>query len=166
MSDSMSQSALFVSKNVKYRHGEKYGTKTETLSEKLVFVGYCDNTKGYRLINPINKTITIGRDVQFLENTTQLNRHEVVEEENETHSNEMIIFENKEDVNQADNTGYEEEVNPTEANKELRRSSRVRKPKLMKDYVTYYVGSDPQDPDEALLGPNGVAWKTAMNEIM
>ncbi|KAK9739545.1 Reverse transcriptase (RNA-dependent DNA polymerase) [Popillia japonica] len=34
----------------------------------------------------------------------------------------------------------------------------------MEDYVTYYVGSDPQDPDEALLGPNGAAWKTAMNE--
>ncbi|KAK9739542.1 hypothetical protein QE152_g8967 [Popillia japonica] len=47
-------------------------------------------------------------------------KHEVVEEENETHSNEMIIIENKVDVNQADNTDYEE-VNPTEANKELRR---------------------------------------------
>ncbi|KAK9717083.1 hypothetical protein QE152_g24382 [Popillia japonica] len=29
MSDNISQSALFVSKNFKYRHGEKYGTKTE-----------------------------------------------------------------------------------------------------------------------------------------
>ncbi|KAK9686453.1 hypothetical protein QE152_g37178 [Popillia japonica] len=118
-------------------------------SEKLVFVGYCDNTKRYRLIYAVTKTITISRDVHFLENITQLNRHEVVEEENETH--EMIIFENKEDVNQADNTDYEEEeVNPTEENKELKRSSRVPKPKLMEDYVTYYVGSYPQEPNEYL----------------
>ncbi|KAK9744008.1 hypothetical protein QE152_g8124 [Popillia japonica] len=68
----------------------------------------------------------------------------------------MIIIENKEDVNQADNTAYAEEVNPTEENDEFRRSSRVSKPKLMEDYVTYYMGSDLQDPDEALLGPNSV----------
>ncbi|KAK9686225.1 hypothetical protein QE152_g37355 [Popillia japonica] len=105
--------------------------KLSPKSEKLAFVAYYDNTQRYRLINPVTKTITISRDMYFSENTTQLNRHEVVEEEKETHSNEMIVIENKEDMNQAGNTDYEEEVNPAEENKELRRLSRVPEPKLM-----------------------------------
>lgn len=36
----------------------------------MLFVGFADNTKGFRCINPENKKITIARDVSFLENTS------------------------------------------------------------------------------------------------
>ena len=34
---------------------------------KLIFIGYCDNTKGYRFLEPGSKKITISRDAIFLE---------------------------------------------------------------------------------------------------
>ena len=34
--------------------------------EKLLFVGYNDESKGYRLLNPINNKLTVARDVSSL----------------------------------------------------------------------------------------------------
>lgn len=41
--------------------------KWDRKSQELIFVGYCDNTKGYRLLNPINGKTVISRDVIFIE---------------------------------------------------------------------------------------------------
>lgn len=41
--------------------------KWDRKSRELIFVGYCNNTKGYRLYDPINKKIVISRDVIFIE---------------------------------------------------------------------------------------------------
>ena len=40
----------------------------ELKSEKCIFVGYSENVKGYRLLQPNSKEIIIRRDVQFNEN--------------------------------------------------------------------------------------------------
>lgn len=45
--------------------------KWDPKSEKLTFIGYCENTKGYRLIQPITKVMTIARDVVLLEKQTK-----------------------------------------------------------------------------------------------
>lgn len=42
--------------------------KWDKKSEEMIFMGYCDNTKGYRLYNPRNKQIITSRDVIFIEN--------------------------------------------------------------------------------------------------
>lgn len=39
--------------------------KLDDKSEKLVFVGYDEKSKGYRLYNPTNKKIVVSRDVKF-----------------------------------------------------------------------------------------------------
>ena len=40
----------------------------EPKSEKCIFVGYSEDVKGYRLLQPKSKNITIRRDVKFDEN--------------------------------------------------------------------------------------------------
>lgn len=43
--------------------------KLDVKSKEHVFVGYCENTKGYRCIDPVNpKKICIARNVEFIEN--------------------------------------------------------------------------------------------------
>lgn len=42
--------------------------KWDPKSQRMIFVGYCDNTKGYRLAEPETNRITKSRDVEFLEN--------------------------------------------------------------------------------------------------
>jgi len=41
--------------------------KFDSKGEELTFIGYCENSKGYRLIDPRTKKITKSRDVVFLE---------------------------------------------------------------------------------------------------
>lgn len=43
--------------------------KWDRKSRELVFVGYCDNTKGYRLYDSVNKKVVISRDVIFIDKT-------------------------------------------------------------------------------------------------
>ncbi|KAJ0448763.1 putative RNA-directed DNA polymerase [Helianthus annuus] len=43
--------------------------KLENKSEKCIFLGYSDQTRGYRLFNPNTKAFSVKRDVTFLEDT-------------------------------------------------------------------------------------------------
>lgn len=43
-------------------------TKWDPKSKEFVFVGYCDESKGYRLVNPTNRQLHKARDVVFFEN--------------------------------------------------------------------------------------------------
>lgn len=42
--------------------------KLDSKSREMIFVGYCEATKGYRLIHPVTKNLTKSRNVVFLEN--------------------------------------------------------------------------------------------------
>ena len=44
--------------------------KLDDKSEKCIFVGYCTESKAYRLYNPLNGKILVRRDVIFDENTS------------------------------------------------------------------------------------------------
>lgn len=46
--------------------------KWDSKSRELIFVGYCENTKGYRLYDKVSKKIVISRDVIFIENSNVL----------------------------------------------------------------------------------------------
>lgn len=43
--------------------------KWDHKSNELIFVGYCENTKGYRMYDPDSKKMVISRDVIFIEKT-------------------------------------------------------------------------------------------------
>lgn len=60
--------------------------KWDPKSQKLLMMGYSENRKAYRLINPITKKIIFSRDVKFLEkskvvNNTQNEKKEILLEE-------------------------------------------------------------------------------------
>ena len=44
-------------------HRKKWNAK----SQEFIFVGYCEETKGYRLVHPVTKKLTRSRDVVFFE---------------------------------------------------------------------------------------------------
>eukprot|EP00253_Pinus_taeda_P003406 PITA_03406 len=41
--------------------------KLDSKGEKCVFIGYCDESKAYKLYNPSTKKLIVSRDVQFIE---------------------------------------------------------------------------------------------------
>ncbi|XP_069358483.1 uncharacterized protein [Maniola hyperantus] len=47
--------------------------KWDSKAQKMIFIGYCDNTKGYRFIVPNSKTVIKSRDATFLESTVKIN---------------------------------------------------------------------------------------------
>lgn len=76
--------------------------KWDPKAQKMIFIGYCENTKGYRFILPNSKTIIKSRDAVFLECTVKRNyvALELSETENkplDTHcnSNEETLMSNK-----------------------------------------------------------------------
>uniref|UniRef100_A0A251VEZ8 Putative zinc finger, CCHC-type n=1 Tax=Helianthus annuus TaxID=4232 RepID=A0A251VEZ8_HELAN len=55
--------------SIAYAHIPKQQwNKLDDKVEKMIFVGYSENSKGYKLYNPLNNKITISRDVTFDEN--------------------------------------------------------------------------------------------------
>lgn len=47
--------------------------KWDCKSQKAIFIGYCDHTKGYRFIIPTSRTVIKSRDAVFLETTVERN---------------------------------------------------------------------------------------------
>lgn len=53
---------------VAYAHvPDQLRRKLESKGEKCVFVGYCDESKAYKLYNPSTEKLIVSRDVQFIE---------------------------------------------------------------------------------------------------
>lgn len=70
-------------------------TKWEPKSKELIFVGYCEESKGYRLIDPSNGELHRARDVVFFESQFHQKRTETKEEEAPP---EVIYLENDEEM--------------------------------------------------------------------
>ncbi|KAL0882308.1 hypothetical protein ABMA27_000825 [Loxostege sticticalis] len=47
--------------------------KWDSKAQKMIFIGYCENSKGYRFILPNSKTVVKSRDAVFLESTVKRN---------------------------------------------------------------------------------------------
>lgn len=153
---------------------KKNRQKLDAKSEEYIFVGYCDETKGYRLLHPITKRLVKGRDVVFLENQVIgeiINSDIFVSDE----SNEFVVQfdENIEKyVTDQSNSGWNfsldcmgdaidaenehsagdgtsrlssMEVDPLVVEPMVRRSERQPQPKLWPDFVTYSAMADVMD---------------------
>lgn len=111
--------------------------KWDKISEKLLFVGYSENTKGYRCINLIMKKITISRDVFFLEKETKSTRKMNVEEELEPVRDISYPEDNKAD--------QETELSLTEV--EQNDGSSIEENKSFESFSEYHQDDNVFDPD-------------------
>ena len=63
--------------------------KFDDKSKKLVLVGFCKNTKAYRLLDPITNKITISRNVHFVEDLSKIeSKNESVAENSDINCNQ------------------------------------------------------------------------------
>ncbi|KPJ11482.1 Retrovirus-related Pol polyprotein from transposon TNT 1-94 [Papilio machaon] len=83
--------------------------KLDAKCKQYIFVGYCSESKGYRLIDPENPSKCIkSRDVQFLEG--KMYKNLVLNKGNKTSDCELNISSNEDDLNSND---INDQVNPT-----------------------------------------------------
>lgn len=73
--------------------------KLDEKAVKMIFVGYDNETKGYRCINKSNRKLTISRDVKFLETPTKASKMPIDETESEGENCGEAV-ENRDDGNE------------------------------------------------------------------
>uniref|UniRef100_A0A2A4JA71 Integrase catalytic domain-containing protein n=1 Tax=Heliothis virescens TaxID=7102 RepID=A0A2A4JA71_HELVI len=164
--------------------------KWDPKSQRMIFVGYCDNTKGYRLAEPKTNRIMKSRDVEFLENVKNNNNIYLPCEISsstdisplassppaaaapETETKDPDINESSEEY--ATDTDNDEDYIPQKSTKDIPESTitlRSRNKLGVTDEgskPSYFCPvKNPRDPDsvkEALSSDNAENWKNAMDE--
>ena len=101
--------------------------KLDKKADKLRFVGYCTNSKGYRLFDEKTRKLIKSRDVTFNETDFDLRKSEADAGEH----TEVV------DTDTESGTPEGEEVNEPQEVQEVRRSERERRPPLR--YINEYA---------------------------
>jgi len=161
--------------------------KWDSKAIKMIFVGYCDYTKGYRLYDENKKQIYKSRDVVFLEHTVKNNcvimplttlQHQetTTKEESDTLVNvnleEEQLFDTASELSESENDpdyipeSYEEEDPMSLKNITLRQ--RKIKPNIYfchdeKSTDSEVLLREPDTMEEALSGLKAKEWKDAMD---
>lgn len=78
----ISELKLFGSEVMVYVH-KANRRKLDEKAVKMIFVGYDDETKGYRCIDKTNRKLTISRDIKFLDAPLQTSEMSIIESESE-----------------------------------------------------------------------------------
>lgn len=153
-------------------------SKFEPKSKKMIFVGYDNNSKNYRLWDHENRKIYVSSDVDFNE--------EVEDQKNEGGKRDLFSFEldvNESKTNSKENVDINEEgiqnlvqnqdeninVNNEEnrgVNERLQNRNSLRRPDWYGLPLAYSVDLVPSSYDEARLSDDFNKWKNAMNEEM
>ena len=74
-----------------YSRKLSYVPKFENKAEKLCLVGYCDTSKGYRLVDVYSNRVYVRRDVEFIENSVLNSNEDVNESLNENNVDDVTI---------------------------------------------------------------------------
>jgi hypothetical protein len=158
--------------------------KLDPKSERMIFVGYSDEKKAYRLLHPITHKLVTARDVIFNEmtNSQNVSDHELskgstilplaAEGINPPLSlcnvpvQVPVPDEQRVEDEQQDEPGTDHPGNPHQNEGEHHYPMRERRPKEYPDYVLYYThcsdSTEPSTVNEALSSPCAEEWHTAM----
>ncbi|GJU21576.1 retrovirus-related pol polyprotein from transposon TNT 1-94 [Tanacetum coccineum] len=136
-------SDLYIFRSLVYEiYNTQETTKLDPKSKKCLFLGYADGVKGYRLWDPTAHKVVVSRDVVFMEDKIQENKHEV----NETN---------------------ESQAPATRTLNHERIRLRWHSDYVMESNVAYCLLTEEGEPStlqEALNNPNVSFWKEAMQE--
>lgn len=153
--------------------------KFDKKSKKMILIGFCENIKGYRLFDPITKSIVTSRDVIVNEKTPKstdipdlilendsydeistsvgdtsenLGENSSLNEPSEVFSDSSEEYNPQEDLPDSDtSSSYQDVLNGTADEPETRRRSiRQRKIKNFDDYETYACQADVKVEDVPL----------------
>lgn len=133
--------------------------KFDKKAEKMILVGYGQNTKGYRLYNPLTNAVVTSRDVMVLEGL-ESDKELQVQIDSNINCDEIPVSldpvgdteegareEQLQDVNDDPNDeDYIPEYGIINPDAKIRKSSRQPKPKVFEDYATFMTTTC-QDPD-------------------
>ena len=150
--------------------------KWDARSRKLIHVGYCEESKGYRLIDPKDGKLYKARNVVFLEN--EMKEESTTEGENEQSQIEEILLtedsesteENILEKEEKHETTLENEIPEDNVEERSRRYPlRERTRKEFPDMVQYMTWHDDSDREpltmkEALNGKDKEKWSNAIEE--
>jgi hypothetical protein len=156
--------------------------------KKLIFVGYGDGIKGYRLWDPTTHKITITRDVIFDESSLIKSYIDVQMKQEEVPKYQQIQFETSSNTDESEHEQVYVDVHeefPTEEDMvddnnqqnvdepqtSLRRSTRVRNPPRRYDNFVSSVSLSTNDDEppcyqEVVKVSNSDKWKEAMEDEM
>jgi hypothetical protein len=149
--------------------------KWDSPTRDAIFIGYPEESKGYRFYDPQTRKVFKSRDAVFMETEffAQLKRNET-----NVATFELAVPTDDEDDEEPQTasptatTKIPETINEEEPQNMLRKTTRKPKPKKDDDYIYYKINAithenedeDPQTPEEALNSPQSHLWKSAMEE--
>lgn len=167
-------------------------TKWDSKSKEMIFVGFCEDSKAYRLMdknNPLGK-IQKARDVVFIETKETQSNSESLEES--TSDTNLEIFQQKqpnveaerleksrkESLDESQEESEDEFIDAADKtfefeDQESRYPKRERKKREFPDMILYqaiskttmdFSGIEPSTIEEALNGENKEEWKRAMKK--
>ena len=141
--------------------------KWDARSRKLIHVGYCEKSKGYRLIDPKDGKLYKARNVVFFEN--EMKEESTTEGENEQNQiEEILLTEDSESIeeNMLEREEKQESTSEIEAPDENVEERTRKKFPDMVQYMTWREDSDrePLTIKEALNGKDKEKWSKAIEE--
>lgn len=163
-------------------------SKFDHKARKLLFVGYCDDRKAFRFLNPENDEITISRDARFIElGDGSLNQRDPVSDGSEqfveldvdsgeepTAEEDSAELESQEDEATLQEESCSDYYDPDEEEGAVggelpvpKRSTRGVLPKRFEDYevdAAIAVEGEPDTYEEAVNSSELDLWKAAMAE--
>ncbi|XP_052757808.1 uncharacterized protein LOC113516220 [Galleria mellonella] len=156
--------------------------KLDPKASKMIFIGYCDTTKGYRLIDTKTKKIIISRNVIFMENSIKKNyvmTPLTTAENNDTVSDSLLentqndvstVSISDDSVHSDEGSIYipEKDISPIQPSNVKTRSQKL---KLLQENNSYFCqGEEPEFADvpqtysEAISSKDGEKWKQSIKE--
>ena len=162
---------------------KKSRRKLDIKAKKMVMVGYSNESKAYRLLDPATGKIVISRDVRFIEENqedSELNElTEIIEEEQpnpvrrDVESNEIDFIELLESDTEIEDNGNEDQNEESDNTEEItsntRKSMRTTKgvpPERFKANKVVTDDFEPKTYKEAVTCKNKNAWNEAIKSEM
>lgn len=151
--------------------------KWDAKSEEKIFVGYSEETKGYRVIDPKTKKISIARDVIFIENES-INKTDdkgISDDDTSLSKTETMVEDlpsvTVEELDTTEDKAEIQETASTDFTTDSTLSKRVPVPNRKiynDDFIVYQANlctvQDPQTYEEAISRPEASYWKKAIQD--